>query len=189
MKNIGESLENVRVFTSKGKDSALNAMKMAIDSLGDKIQSAKCVIAHYAINEKYPLHETTMANALLQEWRGKGALCKSGWSWDNSLEPAQVEVALMLTDNCDKAEQMLESLIKSRKSNQSRDIVGESSDNDDYKQRAKEIIRQSGKTSISYLQRTLGVGFNKAAGIIESLEKEGFLSPPNSKGVREIIGS
>ena len=59
----------------------------------------------------------------------------------------------------------------------------------DYKERAKEIILQSGKTSISYLQRGLGVGFNKAASIIESLEKDGFLSPPNSKGVREIIGS
>lgn len=59
----------------------------------------------------------------------------------------------------------------------------------DYKERAKEIIIQSGKTSISYLQRGLGVGFNKAASIIESLEKDGFLSPPNSKGVREIIGN
>ena len=58
----------------------------------------------------------------------------------------------------------------------------------DYKERAKEIILQSGKTSISYLQRGLGVGFNKAASIIESLEKDGFLSPPNSKGVREILG-
>lgn len=59
----------------------------------------------------------------------------------------------------------------------------------DYKERAKEIILQSGKTSISYLQRGLGVGFNKAASIIETLEKDGFLSPPNHKGVREIIGS
>lgn len=58
----------------------------------------------------------------------------------------------------------------------------------DYKERAKEIILQSGKTSISYLQRGLGIGFNKAANIIENLEKEGFLSPPNSKGIREIIG-
>ena len=116
MKNIGKSLENVQVFTSNGEDSALNAMKMAIDSLGDEIQSAKCVIAHYAINEKYPLSLLGGANEILQERLYKDALCKFGWSWDNSLEPAQVEVALMLTDNCDKAEQMLESLIKSRES-------------------------------------------------------------------------
>lgn len=59
----------------------------------------------------------------------------------------------------------------------------------DLKERAKEIIIQSGKTSISYVQRKLGVGYNKSADIIEALEKDGFLSPPNYKGVREIIGS
>ncbi len=59
----------------------------------------------------------------------------------------------------------------------------------DLKERAKEIILQSGKTSISYVQRKLGVGYNKSADIVEALEKDGFLSPPNYKGVREIIGS
>lgn len=58
----------------------------------------------------------------------------------------------------------------------------------DYIQRAKEIILQSQKTSISYLQRSLGVGFNKAASIVETLQKEGFLSEPNAKGIREILG-
>ena len=187
MKNIGKSLEKARVFTSNGADSALNAMKMAIDSLGDEIKGAKCVIAHYVCNEKYPLSWLGSANALLQEWRGKGTI-KCGWSFDNSLEPTQTKLTLMFADDCDKAGQMLESLLKSCESSKSCDIVGESSDNDDCKQRAKEIMRQSGKTSISYLQRTLGVGFNKAAGIIESLEKEGFLSAPNSKGIREILG-
>ncbi len=60
---------------------------------------------------------------------------------------------------------------------------------DDYIERAKEIISQSGKTSISYVQRKLGVGFNKAANIIESLEKDGFLSAPDNRGHREILGS
>lgn len=59
--------------------------------------------------------------------------------------------------------------------------------NDDLHQRAKEIILQTKKTSISYLQRALGIGFNRAANIAEDLEKEGFLSAPNSKGVREIL--
>ena len=188
MKNIGESPKKAQVFTSNGEDSALNAMKMALDSFGDEIQSAKCVIVHYAINEKYPLSWICSANEILQERFGKDALCKFGWSWDNSLEPAQVEVALMSIDDCDKAEQILESLLKSCESSESCDIVGESGDNDDCKQHAKEIIRKSGKTSISYLQRTLGVGFNKATSIIELLEKEGFLSVPNSEGKREILG-
>lgn len=53
---------------------------------------------------------------------------------------------------------------------------------------AKKIILQDGKTSISYIQRRLGIGYNKAADIVEKLEQMGFLSAPNSKGVREILG-
>ena len=53
---------------------------------------------------------------------------------------------------------------------------------------AKNIILQDKKTSASYLQRRLSIGYNKAANIIEQLEREGFLSAPNTKGVREIIG-
>ncbi|WP_257874369.1 DNA translocase FtsK [Helicobacter sp. 11S02596-1] len=52
---------------------------------------------------------------------------------------------------------------------------------------AKRIILQDKKTSISYLQRKLGVGYNKAASIIEELQNQGFLSEPNAKGVREIM--
>ncbi len=52
---------------------------------------------------------------------------------------------------------------------------------------AKEIILKDNKTSISYLQRKLSIGYNKAASLIETLEQEGFLSAPNSKGERNIL--
>lgn len=55
-------------------------------------------------------------------------------------------------------------------------------------QKAKEIIRSTGKTSASFLQRRMSIGYNKAATLVEELEKQGFLSPPNAKGIREIIG-
>ncbi|MBQ3675045.1 MAG: hypothetical protein II923_05600, partial [Campylobacter sp.] len=44
-----------------------------------------------------------------------------------------------------------------------------------------------GKTSISYLQRRLKIGYNRAATIIEQLEMTGFLSKPDAKGQREIL--
>lgn len=53
--------------------------------------------------------------------------------------------------------------------------------------RAKEVMLQDNKTSISYLQRKLGIGYNKSASLVEALEKEGFLSAPNSKGERNIL--
>ncbi len=52
---------------------------------------------------------------------------------------------------------------------------------------AKEIVLSEEKTSISYLQRRLKVGYNRAASIVEQLEQNGVLTPPNAKGQREII--
>lgn len=52
---------------------------------------------------------------------------------------------------------------------------------------AKEIILTDEKTSISYLQRRLKIGYNRAATIIEQLEAMGVLSEVNAKGQRDII--
>ncbi|MDY0124196.1 DNA translocase FtsK 4TM domain-containing protein [Sulfurimonas sp.] len=52
---------------------------------------------------------------------------------------------------------------------------------------AKNVILSDRKTSISYLQRKLQIGYNKSARLIEQLEGEGVLSAPNSKGIREIL--
>jgi S-DNA-T family DNA segregation ATPase FtsK/SpoIIIE len=60
-------------------------------------------------------------------------------------------------------------------------------DKDELFEEAKEIILKEQKTSISYLQRRLQIGYNRAANIIEQLERAGFLSAPNSKGQREIL--
>ena len=57
---------------------------------------------------------------------------------------------------------------------------------DELYEEAKSIILESGKTSISYLQRQLRIGYNRAANIIEQLEKTGFLSKADAKGQREI---
>ncbi|MFP6663533.1 MAG: DNA translocase FtsK, partial [Deltaproteobacteria bacterium] len=52
--------------------------------------------------------------------------------------------------------------------------------------KALEIVIDSGKTSISYLQRRLQIGYNRSARIIESMEREGALSTPDHRGMREI---
>ncbi len=52
---------------------------------------------------------------------------------------------------------------------------------------AKKIILNDKKTSISYLQRKLQIGYNRSAKIIEQLEMTGVLSAPNVKGQREIL--
>jgi S-DNA-T family DNA segregation ATPase FtsK/SpoIIIE len=52
---------------------------------------------------------------------------------------------------------------------------------------AKNIVLTDNKTSISYLQRKLQIGYNRSANIIEQLEAKGVLSAPNAKGNREIL--
>jgi S-DNA-T family DNA segregation ATPase FtsK/SpoIIIE len=68
-------------------------------------------------------------------------------------------------------------------------VTEEIEDKDELYEDAKQIILNEGKTSISYLQRRLQIGYNRAANIIEQLEASGFLSEPNSKGQREILGN
>ncbi len=52
---------------------------------------------------------------------------------------------------------------------------------------AKEIVLTEKKTSISYIQRRLRIGYNRAATIVEQLEQMGILSEVNAKGNREIL--
>jgi S-DNA-T family DNA segregation ATPase FtsK/SpoIIIE len=59
---------------------------------------------------------------------------------------------------------------------------------DDLYNQALEIIRREGKASTSFIQRHLQIGYNRAARIIDQMEKEGILSAANHVGKREIIG-
>ena len=67
------------------------------------------------------------------------------------------------------------------------DIEDDLDDVDELFEEAKQIILTEKRTSISYLQRRLQIGYNRAANIIEQMEKKGILSPPNAKGQREIL--
>ena len=43
------------------------------------------------------------------------------------------------------------------------------------------------KCSTSYIQRRLSVGYNKAASLVERMEKEGVVGPANHAGKRTIL--
>ena len=60
------------------------------------------------------------------------------------------------------------------------------SDEDLYNQ-AVEIVRNDKKTSISYVQRRLRIGYNRAALLIERMEEEGIISQADHSGKRTII--
>jgi len=60
-------------------------------------------------------------------------------------------------------------------------------DLDELYEEAKMVVIQDKKSSISYLQRRLKIGYNRSATIIEQLEQTGVLSEANAKGNREIL--
>ena len=58
---------------------------------------------------------------------------------------------------------------------------------DDLYEDAKEVVLADRKTSISYIQRRLRIGYNRAATIVEQLEQTGVLSEVDARGNREIL--
>jgi DNA segregation ATPase FtsK/SpoIIIE, S-DNA-T family len=66
---------------------------------------------------------------------------------------------------------------------------GNDEEGDELYEEAKNIILSEQKTSISYLQRRLQIGYNRSARLIEQLENNGILSSPNAKGNRDIIAN
>ena len=52
--------------------------------------------------------------------------------------------------------------------------------------KAVQIVVESNKCSVTYLQRRLGVGYPRAANIVEDMEAEGIVSPADSSGRRTI---
>ncbi len=49
------------------------------------------------------------------------------------------------------------------------------------------IVAREGKASTSFIQRHLNIGYNRAAKLIEQMEKEGMVGPANHVGKREIL--
>ncbi|MBY0448898.1 MAG: DNA translocase FtsK, partial [Hyphomonadaceae bacterium] len=58
---------------------------------------------------------------------------------------------------------------------------------DDLYDRAIEIVQRDRKASTSYLQRRLNVGYNKAATLVERMERAGYISTPNGAGKRDVL--
>jgi S-DNA-T family DNA segregation ATPase FtsK/SpoIIIE len=60
-------------------------------------------------------------------------------------------------------------------------------DGNDLYDKAVKVIMRDKKCSTSYIQRRLGIGYNRAASLVERMEKEGLVGPANHVGKREIL--
>jgi S-DNA-T family DNA segregation ATPase FtsK/SpoIIIE len=53
--------------------------------------------------------------------------------------------------------------------------------------KAVQVVLRDKKASTSYIQRRLQIGYNRAASLIERMEREGLVGPANHAGKREIL--
>jgi S-DNA-T family DNA segregation ATPase FtsK/SpoIIIE len=64
---------------------------------------------------------------------------------------------------------------------------GQGTGEQDLYDRAVAIVMRDGKASTSYIQRRLSIGYNRAADLIERMERDGLISAANGVGKREIL--
>ncbi|WP_435657349.1 DNA translocase FtsK [Brucella pituitosa] len=62
-----------------------------------------------------------------------------------------------------------------------------SEDGDDVYEQAVKVVMRDKKCSTSYIQRRLGIGYNRAASLVERMEQEGLVGAANHVGKREIL--
>ena len=65
-------------------------------------------------------------------------------------------------------------------------IIGRESEDDMY-EKAIQVVQRDGRASISFVQRHLQIGYNRAARLVERMEKDGVVTPPNAAGKREVL--
>ena len=61
------------------------------------------------------------------------------------------------------------------------------SEGDELYDQGVSVVTESRRASISYLQRRLKIGYNRAASMIEDMEKAGVVSEVQSNGTREVL--
>jgi S-DNA-T family DNA segregation ATPase FtsK/SpoIIIE len=66
------------------------------------------------------------------------------------------------------------------------DDDGDENDDDRYDE-AKQVIMEAGKASTSYLQRKLGVGYARAARLMDIMEKRGIIGPADGSKPRSVL--
>jgi S-DNA-T family DNA segregation ATPase FtsK/SpoIIIE len=60
---------------------------------------------------------------------------------------------------------------------------------DDLYDRAVAIVTRDRKASTSYIQRRLQIGYNRAASLMEKMEREGVVTAANHAGKRDILAA
>lgn len=113
---------------------------------------------------------------------GSSALKRIHGAYISETETAQIVEFLKTQGESSYDSSMMDELVKENESDD--DGIDEFDDRYD---EAVQIVTESGQASISMLQRRLRVGYNRAARMIETMEKEGIVGPADGAKSREVL--
>jgi S-DNA-T family DNA segregation ATPase FtsK/SpoIIIE len=70
-----------------------------------------------------------------------------------------------------------------------REQFGDESDSevDELYEEARRIVIEMGKASTSVLQRRLRIGYGRAASLLDAMERDGLIGPPDGTKPRELL--
>jgi DNA segregation ATPase FtsK/SpoIIIE-like protein len=92
------------------------------------------------------------------------------------------------TNEIDSENEYLEEIIESNSGDlKSLYKEGDDDDEDEFYKQAVQIVIESDKASISYLQRRLKIGYNRAARIIEKMEEMHIVTAIQKNGTRNVL--
>lgn len=103
------------------------------------------------------------------------------------LSDREVEDVVSFAKNQEEPDYIDESYFEDLYEDDESSTTSYSNEDDDLWDAALQIAYERNGTSASYLQRRLRIGYNKAARLIEAMEEEGILGPPNGSKPRELL--
>ena len=116
---------------------------------------------------------------------GSGDLLRVHGAFVEDAEVLKVVAELKRTGGPSYDEQVTQGPVEAEEA----DAAGaEGGEVDELYSQAREIVTETGRASISYVQRRLRVGYNRAARLIEELERAGVVSAPDGRGERRVVG-
>jgi S-DNA-T family DNA segregation ATPase FtsK/SpoIIIE len=77
--------------------------------------------------------------------------------------------------------------LKTKDENSEKGDMGERLRNDELYEPAVEVVIREGRGSVSLLQRTLGIGYGRAARLIDYMAEDGLVGPYNGSNAREVL--
>lgn len=83
--------------------------------------------------------------------------------------------------------QYIDDILEENNDQSANSFNGTNNNDDELFNKAVEFVLETNKTSISSLQRFLRIGFNRAANLMEEMEKQGIVSPQEMNGNRKIL--